>query len=384
MKIINYSIDDNEYYLNIFRLDNMLEKELEKKTNKYLEYIKLIEDKEKLLSESLLYYYIFNEKCTYPLEQIMSGYFNHSEKITFKPTKDINGSIFIPNSGYINADIKFLNYEDLNYFDENQNRISFDKLQIIDNTSIELLNFIPPIISDNDKDLHYEVTSLNNSNIDALTNALSHIKKHNKDLFKLIELSTKYISLYKSDNLNSFASINYHKTCFINVISKRATEVFFIEDLAHQCGHIIFNILTVEAERYLNYPKDTMFGELINKPLDIEPRVLYGVFHGLFTYSCILECLDEYISNNSYSSYILKLEAIARIGFFTIKMASDLEAFYKKNILTELGDEAYKKFIENYFYIYDKYYNDFKCYLYANQPYIFDFNVFMNENNIKI
>lgn len=385
MKIMNYPIDENEYQLNVFRLENMLEEEL-KKNNKYGEYIKFIEDKEKLLSESFLYYYIYNKKCTYSLEQIISGYFNlnQSGKISFDPVKDINGIIFIPNRGYTNANIKSLNYENLNFFDENQNKISLRKLQVIDNTSIELLNFIPPIIIDNDKKLNYEVISLNNKNLNALTSALSHIKKYNKDFFKLLELSTKYISLYKSDILNSFASITYHKTCFINVISERATEVFFIEDLAHQCGHIIFNILTIEAEKFLNYPKETMFGELIDKPLDIEPRVLYGVLHGLFTYSCILECLDEYISNNSYSNQTLRLEALARIGFFTRKMSADLEAFYGKNIFTKLGDEAYKKFIENYLYMYDKYINDFKHYLYANQPYIYDFDIFVNENYIKV
>ncbi|MDR3057934.1 MAG: hypothetical protein LBU84_07325, partial [Prevotella sp.] len=72
---MNYPIDENEYQLNVFRLENMLEEEL-KKNNKYGEYIKFIEDKEKLLSESFLYYYIYNKKCTYSLEQIISGYFN--------------------------------------------------------------------------------------------------------------------------------------------------------------------------------------------------------------------------------------------------------------------------------------------------------------------
>ncbi len=385
MKIINYLIDENEYLLNSLRLERMLKEELINKNKKYLEYAKWIKDEKELLNESLLYYYIYEKNCTYSLEQIIGGYFNldHPEKISFEPTKDINGTIYIPNKGYIDENINLLNNENLVFFDENQKRVSFKKPVIIENTSIELLNFIPPIVNDNDKYLNYNLIDLNDTNIEALTKALSHIKEYSNDLFRLIESSTKYVSLYKSKAINSFAAITYHKTCFINVISKEASEVFFIEDLAHQCGHIIFNILTLESDKFLNYPKDTMFGELINKPVEIESRILYGAFHGLFTYCCILECLDEYVSNNS-SNETLRLEALARIGFFTRKMHLDLEAFYGKNIFTELGDEAFKKFTENYLYIYDKYISEFKHYSYLNQPYIFDFEIFINDNHIKI
>ncbi len=115
MKIINYLIDENEYLLNSLRLERMLKEELINKNKKYLEYAKWIKDEKELLNESLLYYYIYEKNCTYSLEQIIGGYFNldHPEKISFEPTKDINGTIYIPNKGYIDENINLLNNENL-------------------------------------------------------------------------------------------------------------------------------------------------------------------------------------------------------------------------------------------------------------------------------
>jgi len=75
-------------------------------------------------------------------------------------------------------------------------------------------------------------------------------------LFDALRSVTRRIVLYSADLPNSFATLSAHGVAFLNVKDDN-DEVFFVDDLAHQCGHIMFNALTQEKPRFLARTADT-------------------------------------------------------------------------------------------------------------------------------
>lgn len=377
MKIINFQFDVEEIYRHQDLLREMLKSLLAENYHALVDGgAQVAED---VYDEPLLYYYLLESRDHYPIEQIIGGYFGAALPETaaqVSVVSDINQVVYIPEKGYWKVSQQPLTYGQLGMAGQNG---QFEERQYAGDTGIEFYQFVPQIIVDFDPTVSCSPKALLAANRTSVECALGHIKNNNPDLFELICLCTKNISLFKSDTLNSFASITHHGTSFINVVAEAPSEVFFIDDLAHQCGHIIFNVLTVKTEDFLNYPKGTLIKEFSG--LEIDDRTIYSIFHGLFTYSCILECLDTYLQNGSFGDKLEnQREAQARLGFYLIKMFRDLENLYGKNLFTPMGESHYQSFIKNYHYIFDTYYETTKQFKYVQQPYIFCHEQFLKEN----
>src|SRR2546426_2901954 len=99
-------------------------------------------------------------------------------------------------------------------------------------------------------------------------------------LFDALHAVTRRIFLYNAELPTSFATMSAHGVAFLNVKDDN-DEVFFVDDLAHQCGHVLFNALTQEKERFLARPADTPMRDFCHDQED--PRTLYSALHGLFT-----------------------------------------------------------------------------------------------------
>ena len=65
--------------------------------------------------------------------------------------------------------------------------------------------------------------------------------------------------MFRTDpkNTNSFATIKAHGMAFFNVYQDEYDEVFFVDDIAHQTGHIIFNVMIYESNRFFKKDKNT-------------------------------------------------------------------------------------------------------------------------------
>lgn len=367
MKIIDFDLDPHFFQQNQNLLRNMLRSLFE------AAYPDLANQQvplhESVYDEPLLYYHLLGSKAYYPIEQITAGYHNLSAE---KPrlgdlphAKDIHGKTYFPGIGYLDTSENGL-------LDKTGGREWLGK------TEVELYKFVPNIILDHDPSVNYCPSDLADGYRNALTRAFEKMRLNTPEFFELICMCTKNICLFKSDNLNSFAGITQHGTCFINIVEDDASEVFFMDDLAHQCGHIIFNILTAKTEDFLKFDKTTLIRDLGG--FDADDRNIYSIFHGLFTYSCILSSLDAYLENTDAEEQpLLRLEAFARLGFYVTKMFVDLENLYGKNLFTPLGETYYAAFIKNYQCMYDKYHTTIKTLPFANQPYVFSFEQFLKD-----
>jgi hypothetical protein len=317
------------------------------------------------------------------LNEILQGYFKIEEKIKIKYTFNKNEIAYIPKIGYFRKD-------EIN---------PFDNIIILPNTNFEVITH--QIIN-----LKYIFKDFNNNVIDeskitiskmlyednkkSLSTALSHIKQYTNNHYSLIEKCCKKIVLFETDpkNTNSFATINAHGIAFLNIYQKEYDEVFFIDDIAHQTGHIIMTTLTFKRKDYFLIDENLNINNITNK--HNEYRSFYILYHALYTYYTSTLCLDNCLSNNCFNKK-QEYEAIARIGFYLLKYKYDMDNFRKvinhykgiEKVLTEKGIAVFKKINDQFMFIRNKYYDTLKSFSYENQPYNFTYKEFIKLNPIQ-
>jgi hypothetical protein len=344
-----------------------------------------LEDQDAFL-EPLLFAY-FNRKenlfSREALKEILQGFFKKNETIKNEYTFNKNGIAYIPQIGYFRKDeIK-----------------PFDTIIILPKTNFEVITY--QIIN-----LKYIFRDFNNIVIDeskiiiskmlyednkkSLSSALSKIKQYSNNHYSLIEKCCKKIVLFKTDpkNTNSFATINAHGIAFLNVYQKEYDEVFFIDDIAHQTGHIIMTTLSFKRKEYFLIDENENIKSITNNPK--EYRSLYILFHALYTYYTTTLCLDNCLSNNCFDEKKTH-EAEGRVGFYLIKYKLDLDSFMEvanhynglEMVLTKKAIFIFQMISEQFIQIRNKYYSTLKEFSYKNQPYNFTYNEFIKLNPIQ-
>ena len=315
------------------------------------------------------------------LTEIMQGYFVENEPLLLHLSFNKEGIAYLPNLGY---------------FDKNKTKV--DDICIIQNSSIELI--IHPIIHLKAifRDFNENVLDENNIEIskvfslkyvNALTNALQYIKTSNKSHFDLIEQCCKKIVLFKTDpkNTNSFATINAHGIAFFNVYQEDYDEVFFVDDIAHQTGHIIMTAILFERKKYFLIDENQNIGTFTKNKS--EYRSFYILFHALYTYYTTFLCLDACLENNCFNIKQIH-EAKGRIGFYLLKCKTDLINFEKTinyhnglhNVLSSEGIEIFQNIENKYFEVLKKH-EEVTLFKYKNQPYNFTYSEFLKLNPLN-
>ncbi len=211
-----------------------------------------------------------------------------------------------------------------------------------------------------------------------LQTALQMMARQDVDLHEWIAFSTRYIHLYHGYLPNSFASLSVHGAAFLNV-PEDACVVFYLDDLAHQCGHIIFNAVTLQKDAYLMCDPNTPLKSITN---DInEPRSVYSTYHGLFTYTLIIRCLSRCMP--LFSAGNDRLHALARIAFYIQKFQQDLHALNFDDLYTPLGKKVYQIFRAYYGWCCDEYSDHVMGFDLSNQLYVFSWQRFSAVNGLK-
>ena len=296
-------------------------------------------------------------------------------------TSDNQGIIYLPKIGYVERkpNSKYtVEYKDGRIYFHNQIQ-HFENIQV---SGFEVIPICPKIFINNQKAaFNQEVLGTISKHIHQLESAIEIIKNEIPHFFDLIQETTRHFCIYNATGADSFASINYHGTCFINTYDKKQSVIFFLDDISHQCGHVIYNMLTIETDEYLNYPKTEKLNFFTKNMND--GRTIYSAFHGLFTYTCILNTLSNVIDLNYFSEED-RFEILARMGFYMGKFGADLHHFHEKGILTQNGEFFFNQFVEGYKMIYNKFINVLQDFKYHNQPYVFDMDTFREINKFQI
>ena len=221
--------------------------------------------------------------------------------------------------------------------------------------------------------------SVNKSEIELLS-ALKCIETNTPMFFDAIKHTTREFAIFDSNNYGSFAALHHFGTSFLNLAGQKQNDVFFLEDIAHQSGHTIYYTLTHDSSKFLKPHQDSLLRDFTNHPSD--KRNIYGAFHGLFTYTTILHCLNTALQNKWFKGEKAE-DALARIGFYYKKFEQDLVFQGDSRILTGEGWQYYDMFQSGFTKIKKEYYHIIKFFDYSNQDYNFNFQKFQEVNQFQ-
>jgi hypothetical protein len=234
-----------------------------------------------------------------------------------------------------------------------------------------------------------EISAITQKHLKHLTKAFNLIKQYVPEYYTLLEFVLKQVVIFNVDTTlrNSFADLTAHGTIFINAYQEDYDEVFFVDDIAHQSGHVIMNALLYEPSEYFRVPENFTLEEIKLGNGNIEKRDIHVVYHALYTYYTTFICLDKCLSSNVFNTR-QRHEALGRMKFYIGKCNYDLMLFKdsESHIFNEeklLSKKGWKHLIE----IHDKQQEMFKKWKSSvenleldNQPYNFTYSKFIELN----
>ncbi|WP_196895243.1 hypothetical protein [Aureivirga marina] len=307
------------------------------------------------------------------LNEILQGYFKEVQKPEIDLIYTADNIAFIPNVGYFKKG------------EETQ----FLEITKCKNSSIEVLRCVSPVfkvIFDIPEEDQRWDDDLYNKNISYLNEAIQLIKEYSSEHFELIEKCCKYIYLFKTnpENSNSFSPANALGTVFFNIYQEGYNEVFFIDDIAHQTGHSIFNNLAFNPKAFYKINQDERVEDIIKEP---DHRDINVLINALYTYYTTFLCLDNCIENNVFKDEKYE-EAVGRIGFYIRKCYADLQVLHKvtahfegeENMYTPLGIDFIKMIKGMYLKMFEKWGELTNTFTYNNQDYNFSYEKFSEIN----
>ncbi|MFT3908790.1 MAG: hypothetical protein QM737_05150 [Ferruginibacter sp.] len=292
------------------------------------------------------------------------------------------GEIYMPGIGYLETGIPHKEHYIL-VTTKNEMKILKDKKVIpyrikrnpvIAGTNIELQcrsNYLT--------DIHLPGKNLyagNYKNAKAINEAVSILKKYYPEFFSLFTAVTKYIVPFNHPGANSFALLGMHGTAFINTHLGKGV-VFFLEDIVHQCGHIIFSTITYKPADYFNVDPQTPISGITNDGND--DRTLYVLFHGIFTEALMCEAFDICIENKVFKPGE-DHELRGRLCYILLRFIMDMQIMGSIKCFSEKGQVIYDEIYKSMASMYKKYGAMLKTFNLENQPYNFDFSKFRKIN----
>tara|TARA_B110001450_G_scaffold85546_1_gene81441 strand:- start:3870 stop:5087 length:1218 start_codon:yes stop_codon:yes gene_type:complete len=359
-----------------------------------------------IYQEPLLFAYFNSEKRDISiLHTILYGYMNfEAQRKGVIIESDENGRIYLPNLGWLITG-KIIQKFKLFKNEHNKIRLFYNAVESeyqlepiikIKNTNIEYLKYSIPLLKqcyyDVDNNLiNVEIEKIASKHLQNVTKALSLIKQFTPKHFDLINLITKKIAVFNVDTYlrNSFATLSAHGISFSNAYQKEYNEVFFIDDIAHQTGHVIFNALIYDLPNFIKIDPTTILENLELGDNSTETRSIRIVFHALYTYhttfTCLNACLDAEVFDTKRTH-----EALGRLYFYIGKCYKDLMLVETANInntpvdikdlFTENGLDIYFEIKNKFNFIREKWGNILSSLNMSNQPYNFTYSKFVELN----
>jgi hypothetical protein len=300
--------------------------------------------------------------------------------------------IYLPNLAYLKLDKKNSKKIQLKYIqdsiqllDEDSVPLEFDLQPLIKNKEeIEFLQCNHPLLQPlfvNEQGNITEVIineDLYVKHIEHFNGALEAINQVYPEYYNLIKRYIKKVVFYQGD-ANSFATIQAHGIAFFNV-KDEYNEVFFIDNIMHQCAHVFFNVLTLDKKDLFIIPHTSQLSDFTEED-DDKGFILYDRFHGLFTQTNINICIEKCISQK-----ILDGDNHFELqGRFTSNMKRFSNAINKFNHRDKYKKEGliwYSLFKTTYEEIFSRNRVLLTKYEISNQPYVFDYKIFKLTNKL--
>jgi hypothetical protein len=149
-------------------------------------------------------------------------------------------------------------------------------ITIVDHVDPVLAAFLEQHLDDPDE---FKLISDVHAHREQIEAALLLIKQVRPDFHSWLVKSLRSILLFQHPTAESFASIGMHGMIFLNV-PHDAHVGYFVEELAHQGGHVVFSEATLSRPDFFLGDPDQELSDFIGTD---DPRTVYDALHGLYT-----------------------------------------------------------------------------------------------------
>jgi hypothetical protein len=313
-------------------------------------YELLISCDEQAFLEPLAFLYFSTEQREVSLEQVFAGYVAAARRALRAPVlSDRNGRFYVPRLGYFNTSLREQELELIVPADSDAFAVEHDGSAIpytleptttLPDTSVELCRY-PMLLLDqcfvgaDGQPVAVDIQNAAAAHAQHLAKAMDIIRRVWPSLYEAIVSSVRRLVIFRSDALNSFATTAAHGAAFFNA-ALGDDELFYLEDLAHQCGHVIFSAATFDAAEHFVVPPTTRMGAFNGQPGD--DRSVYVALHGVFTEALMARCLDAWLAGGRYERG-QHHELEGRLAFILKRFTADLRPFARAGILSRAGAE---------------------------------------------
>lgn len=308
--------------------------------------------------EPMLFSYFQAPDPTISLGQILFGAIAAEKRpLRTAVRSDHEGIIYLPNYGYFLTDHRDA-YLDLEW-DPQLQRASlsangsevafrFEDILRVTGTLIEVYRYPHPLL--NRFHVNEEGTAVTPcyvplQHLKHLDNAFDAIRTLYPQYYDALLQTVRGIVVFSNQEVNSFATFAAHGVAFLNTESESRDEIFFIEDLLHQCGHVVCSTLTFRKQDYFVVDPDVSLGRLTGNPN--ENRSLYVTFHGVFTETAMNQCLYRCLGSGMYTGQ-QEHELLGRLAFIHLRNRLDLENISYPQVYAEPGLSLLRIFVQSF------------------------------------
>jgi hypothetical protein len=303
---------------------------------------------------------------------------------------DDDGVVYVPQVGYFGTDLPHRKLT-LSWNPSSQRCVLYEKGKVIAHRfedvptvaagGIEVFKRNHPLLSrlyvdERNEAVEVEVVEIVGKQLGHLETAFEIINRWHPRYYRNILTTTRKIVVFTCGRMNSFASMSAHGAAFLNA-NDGDDEVFFVEDIAHQCGHVIFNALTFETEQYFIVAPDTPLRRYTER--DEETRTVYQALHGVFTEAVMFQRLNECDGNSVFRGRQAH-ELLGRLGFILRRFGSDLHDLTRAQLFTQKGDWLFGNLLKDFKDAYEQHKGLVQQLNFSNQPYNFSYEKFAELN----
>lgn len=348
-------------------------------------------DNEDAFLEPLLFAYFNSQDRRIGLEQILFGYIADDRKPTETSVySDGEGVVYLPTIGYLitsHTDRTLTlvwNKHDHTYTLRDAGAVvDFDTqpLIFVDGTSIEVCRHNNPLLAGfyagtDGAVREVEMTAAAHRHVEHLNHAFLILRECHPHIYAMLVGATRKIAVFQSPALNSFATLSVHGVAFLNA-TPDDDFVFFIEDLVHQCGHIVCNTATFDKERFFRISPETPLFDVTQE--HGETRSVYATFHGVFTEALMNECFSACFDEAGFVGR-QRHELAGRLALILRRFELDLRSLIADGLFSDEGLLFLSRFTQTFLEVHARRRDLLELCDTSNQPYNFSYKAFLELN----
>jgi hypothetical protein len=322
------------------------------------------------LEPFLFSYFTAKTKLPIGLHQLLFGYLEKENRYESTAVfADEQGVIYMPNIGYFfttleNETVQLSYVQNTEKFelwtDDRQIDFEFQPPLMIPGTSIELYKYSNPFFrpyfaewNEEKKDFEnygaaVEITKTTELHFSNLIKAFELLKTYSPEQFIQYTSTTQRIVIFHNSKIRNFAVREMHGTAFISA-NPDDSEIFFLEEIIHQCSHNVFNAITANLSGHFLIDAETPLKKYSKS--ESEFRSIYSALHGLYTVAtrmaCFHNCMDGLEGNRLH-------EVIGRFADLRMRFRNGLDKLHYEEVFTPLGYEVYRMLDEYCATIFDE------------------------------